>query len=118
MLHERLLRDFTKYANKNFVNSLDDLLPRKLIPVFTMLSGIAPEQKVNSITREQRGHIVKLLKALPFTLKRFRPLSEAIITSGGVAVSELNPKTMESKKIKNLYFAGEVIDVGRLYRRL
>lgn len=111
MLHERLLRDFTKYANKNFVNSLDDLLPRKLIPVFTMLSGIAPEQKVNSITREQRGHIVKLLKALPFTLKRFRPLSEAIITSGGVAVSELNPKTMESKKIKNLYFAGEVIDV-------
>ena len=97
--------------NKDFINSLNKLLPTKLIPVIVSLSGISAETKVNQITKQQRQDFVKLLKAFPLTVKSFRPIDEAIITSGGVAVNEISPKTMESKLVKGLYFAGEVLDV-------
>lgn len=110
-LDQRILKDFAKYNNKNFANALNDLLPRKLIPVIILQSGISPECKVNAITKEERKKLVHLLKHFSLTLKQLRPIEEAIVTNGGVCVNELNPKTMESKKVKNLYFAGEVIDV-------
>lgn len=110
-LDARILRDFSQTKNKNFINSLDMLLPKKLVPVIVKLSGIAPAEKVNQITREQRSTLVSLLKNLEMTVTRFRPVEEAIITSGGVSVKEINPKTMESKLVKGLFFAGEVIDV-------
>ncbi|MCI8332119.1 MAG: NAD(P)/FAD-dependent oxidoreductase [Clostridiales bacterium] len=110
-LDQRILKDFAKYSNKNFANALNDLLPRKLIPVIITQSGIAPERKVNAITKEERKKLVHLLKHFSLTLKALRPIEEAIITSGGISVKDLNPKTMESKKMKHLYFAGEVIDV-------
>lgn len=110
-LDERLLRDFAKNTRKDFRNSLDRLLPAKLIPVFVRLSGIAPGRKVNQITREERCRIVRLCKDLPLTVEATRPIEEAIVTAGGVCVSEVNPKTMESKKVKGLYFAGEILDV-------
>lgn len=110
-LDNRLLSDFSKYINKNFSNSLDDLLPKKLIPVIIKLVGIDSYKKVNTITQEERRTLLNLIKRLTLTVKRFRPIDEAIITSGGVAVGELNPRTMESKKVVGLYFAGEVIDV-------
>ena len=106
----RLISDFEKYANKNFSNALDDLLPKKLIPVIVNLSGISPYKKVNSVTKSERNDLCRLLKELTFTVKNLRPISEAIVTSGGVSVKEINPKTMESKLVENLYFAGEVID--------
>ena len=105
------MRDFTEQKNKDFANSLGALLPKKLIPVIVELSGIAPNTKVNEITREQRHTLVNLIKNLKFTVKRFRPVSEAIVTSGGVNVKEINPSTMESKIVPGLFFAGEVIDV-------
>ncbi|MCI8589489.1 MAG: NAD(P)/FAD-dependent oxidoreductase [Clostridiales bacterium] len=108
---QRVIKDFTKYSNKNFANALSDLLPRKLIPVMITQSGIPPERKVNAITKEERKKLVHLLKHFPLTLKRLRPIEEAIVTSGGVCVKELYPQTMESKKMRHLYFAGEVIDV-------
>lgn len=107
----RIQRDFKDNINKTFINSLGKLLPNKMIPVVAKLSGIPFELKVNSITREQRKTLVHLLKAFPVTVKGFRPIDEAIITSGGILVKEINPKTMESKFVKGLYFAGEVIDV-------
>lgn len=110
-LDRRLLSDFEKYKNKNFSNAFDDLLPQKMIPVFVEFCDISPDKKINSITREERYRISYNLKHFSISLQGFRPVSEAIITSGGIAVSEINPKTMESKKIKGLYFAGEVIDV-------
>lgn len=110
-LDARLLRDFEACKNKDFANALDQLLPRKLIPVMIRLSGIPAEIKVHSITREQRHTLTTLLKALPLTPKKFAPIEEAIITSGGISVKEINPKTMESKLIRGLFFAGEVIDV-------
>lgn len=110
-LDARVLSDFAKYANRDFINSLGDLLPAKLIPVIVKLSGIDPHRKVNSITKAERAALVTLLKGLTCTVKRKRPIDEAIVTSGGVKVSELSPKTMECKKIRGLYFAGEVIDV-------
>lgn len=110
-LDARILRDFSENTNKNYINSLGALLPRKLIPVVAKLSGIKPTVKVNQITREERQRLVELLKSFKVTVKGFRPIDEAIITSGGVRVSEINPKTMESKLLKGLYFAGEVIDV-------
>ena len=110
-LDARILRDFSENTNKNYINSLGALLPRKLIPVVAKLSGIKPTVKVNQITREERHRLVQLLKEFKVTVKGFRPIDEAIITSGGVSVSEINPKTMESKILKGLYFAGEVIDV-------
>jgi predicted Rossmann fold flavoprotein len=111
MLDNRILSDFSKYHNKDFMNSLDDLLPRKLIPVIIRLSGIPPRKKVNSITREERAALVTAIKDLRVALSGFRPIDEAIVTKGGVSVKEINPKTMESKLCGGLYFAGEVIDV-------
>lgn len=100
-----------KNINKNFKNSLKDLLPLKLIPVIIEKSGISAEKKVCLITKEERLFFVRLIKNFTFEVKRKRPLSEAIITSGGVSVDEINPKTMESRILKGLYFAGEIIDV-------
>jgi predicted Rossmann fold flavoprotein len=110
-LDARLLRDFEQNANKDFINGLAALLPRKLIPVIVRLSGIDPAAKVRDITRKQRRGLVALLKGMTLTPAAFRPIEEAVITAGGVDVLELNPKTMESKKIKGLYFSGEVLDV-------
>lgn len=110
-LDSRILRDFSENNNKNFINSLGGLLPRKIIPVVVKLSGIRPTEKVNQITKEQRARLVSVLKEFKITVNDFSPIKDAIVTSGGVKVSEINPKTMESKLCKNLYFAGEVIDV-------
>ncbi len=110
-LDNRLLSDFSKNINRDFSNALSALLPLKMIPVFIRMSGISPSKKVNSITKEERRGLVALLKRFPVALSGFRPINEAIITKGGVSVKELDPRTMESKKIKGLYFAGEVIDV-------
>ena len=110
-LDERLLRDFEDNKNKDFINSLGELLPRKLIPIIVKLSKIEPSAKINQITREQRQGLVKLLKNLKLTVTGFRPIDEAIVTKGGISLSEVNPKTMESKIVSGLYFAGEVLDV-------
>lgn len=110
-LDARILRDFSENNNKNFINSLGGLLPRKVIPVAVKLSGIKPTEKVNQITKEQRHKFAEVLKKFKITVNDFSPIEEAIVTSGGVKVSEIDPKTMESKIVKNLYFAGEVIDV-------
>ena len=110
-LDKRVLRDFDEFKNKDFANSLNNLLPKKLIPVVVKLSGISPYTKVNEITREQRHSLVSLIKCLTFTITKPRPVKEAIITSGGVNVKEINPSTMESKLVEGLFFAGEVIDV-------
>ena len=110
-LDARIQRDFAENLNRDFVNGIRKLLPAKLIPVAVRLSGISPEQKVNSITKEQRHKFGQLIKAFPVRISGFRPVNEAIITSGGVCVKEINPKTMESKLISGLFFAGEVIDV-------
>lgn len=110
-LDDRIRRDFVGYSNRDFFNALSDLLPRKLIPPVVRLSGIPGELKVHQVTREQRLGFARLLKCLPLTPKAFRPVEEAIITAGGVKVSEVDPKTMESKLLPGLYFAGEVLDV-------
>ncbi len=110
-LDTRLLRDFEKYTNKDFVNALDDLLPQKLIPVIIELAEIDPRKKVNSITKEERKRLVGLLKALPLTITGTTGYNEAVVTCGGIDVNEIDPSTMESKLIKNLHFAGEVLDV-------
>lgn len=110
-LDARILSDFEKYRNKDFIHALDDLLPKKLIPVIIRESGIDERSKVNAITREQRRGLLMLLKRFPLSLTGFRPIEEAIVTAGGVSVREINPKTMESKCLPGLYFAGEVIDV-------
>lgn len=110
-LDKRIQRDFQKYTNKAFKNSLDDLLPKKLIPVIIKLSGIDENTVVHQISREQRKALVHLLKNINLTVKRYRPIEEAIITSGGVKVGEINASTMESKLIDGLFFVGEVIDV-------
>ncbi len=110
-LEKRILSDFTKYQNKNFSNSLNDLLPKKLIPVITELSGIDPYIKINQITKEMRKNLVFLLKNFEFEIKSKGSIEEAIITAGGINVREIKPGTMESKLIKGLFFAGEVIDV-------
>ena len=110
-LNERILRDFSLETNKNFINSLNALLPKKLVPVIVKMSKIPASTKVNQITKEQRESLVTLMKNLTVTVTAFRPIEEAVITSGGVKVSEINPKTMESKIVNNLYFAGEIIDV-------
>lgn len=110
-LDSRVLSDFKKALNKDFQNSLGGLLPAKIIPFMIRKSGIAPDTKVNAITKEQRASLIDVLKGLTLEIKGFRPLNEAIVTQGGVKTNEINPSTMESKKIKGLYFAGEVIDV-------
>lgn len=110
-LDARVLRDFDAVKNRYFSHALDKLLPKRLIPVIISLLNIDPTKPVNLITKEERLGLVKLLKALPLHMEAFRPVDEAIITSGGVSVKEINPSTMASKKVKGLYFAGEVIDV-------
>ena len=110
-LDKRIQRDFLENSNKNFINALDVLLPKKLVPIIVKLSGIKPSQKVNQITRAERENLVYLLKNLKLTVNGFRPIEEAIVTSGGVSVKDISPKNMMSKKVNNLFFAGEVIDV-------
>ncbi len=110
-LDDRILRDFRKYANRDFQNSLCDLAGHTMIPVLVRLSGIPGDTKVNSITREQRRALVRLFKSFPVSVAGPRPVAEAIITSGGISVKEINPKTMASKLIRGLHFAGEIIDV-------
>lgn len=110
-LDARVLRDFEKDKNKFFRNSLNELLPQKLIDPIIKLSGIDGNKKVNEITKQERIRLVKLLKNFTIVISGFRPINEAIITSGGVAIKEINPKTMESKLVEGLYFAGEIIDV-------
>lgn len=110
-LDARILRDFTEVKNKQFKNSLDKLLPKKMIDVMIDKSKIDPEKHVNEITREERMNLVKLLKGLVVRIDGFRPVDEAIVTAGGISVKEINPKTMESKIVSGLYFAGEIIDV-------
>lgn len=110
-LDTRLLRDFEKYANRDFANSLGDLAGKAMIPVLVRLSGIPAETKVNSITREQRHELLRLLKSFPVSVSGPRPIDEAIVTSGGVSTKEINPRTMQSKLVGGLYFAGEVMDL-------
>lgn len=110
-LDNRILRDFKEVKNKQFKHSLDKLLPQKMIQTIIENSKIDPEKRVNEITREERKRLINNLKKLEVTIKGFRPVEEAIITSGGINVKEINPKTMESKLINGLYFAGEIIDV-------
>lgn len=110
MLDKRILRDFDQLKNKDFINSLDALLPKKLIPVIVELSGIDAHKKINEITKQERKNLVFLLKNLKFEIAGFRPIKEAIITSGGVNVKEINPGTMESKIVSGIFFAGEIID--------
>ena len=110
-LDKRILKDFEKYSNKNFNNSLDDLLPKKMIPIIVKRSGIDPYKKVTVVTAEERQKLVNVIKNLEFTVVGLRSFDEAIITKGGINVKEVNPKTFESKKVKGLYFIGEVLDV-------
>jgi hypothetical protein len=110
-LDKRIQRDFAKYQNKAFKNCLADLLPRRLIPVMVRLSGINPEKKANSVTREERKNLAKVLKGLKITADRVLGFNAAIVTSGGVSLKEIDDKTMKSKKISNLFFAGEIIDI-------
>lgn len=110
-LDKRLQRDFLEFKKKHFINSLDELLPKALIPVITELSGIEPHKETSSVTREERQRLCSLIKGLPLTVKRLRDITEAIITSGGIKVGEIDPSTMQSKLIDGLFFAGEIIDV-------
>ncbi|WP_242939248.1 BaiN/RdsA family NAD(P)/FAD-dependent oxidoreductase [Tepidibacter thalassicus] len=110
-LDKRIQRDFEKYSTKHFSNSLNDLLPKKIIPVIIELSKIPANKVVNQISKQERKNLVKLLKNITLEVKKYRPIKEAIITSGGIKIDEINPSTMESKIIKGLFFAGEVIDV-------
>ncbi|MDU5111563.1 MAG: NAD(P)/FAD-dependent oxidoreductase [Clostridium sp.] len=107
----RVQKDFKKYINKEFKNSLDDLFPKKLIPIIISLSNINENKKVNEITKEERKYLVNLIKGIKLTIRKLRPIEEAIVTSGGVDTLEIDPSTMKSKLINNLSFAGEVIDI-------
>ncbi len=113
-LDKRLLRDFDENKNKQFKNALGGLFPTKLIPVMITLSGIDPDKKVNEVTREERKAFVTLIKNLPLTVTGTRSFAEAIITQGGVSVKDVNPSTMESKRVSGLYFAGEVLDLDAM----
>ena len=117
-LNDRILRDFEEFKNKEFKNSLGKLLPQKLIPVIIEYSKINPEKQVNSITKQERMNLVNLLKDFKVTIKNFRKIDDAIITAGGISIKEVNPKTMESKIIKGLYFAGEILDVDSYTGRI
>ena len=110
-LDKRLLRDFAENSNRDFSNALSQLLPAKMIPVMVELSGIPARQKVNTITRAQRDKLCTLLKAMPFTVVAAGSWDEAVVTAGGISVKEIDPKTMASKLISGLYFAGEIMDV-------
>ena len=110
-LDARILRDFEEIKNKQFKNSLDKLLPQKLIPVIIKKTNIDEEKRVNLIKKEERKKLVSLIKNFEVTISKFRPIEETIITAGGISIKDINPKTMESKLVKNLFFAGEIIDV-------
>ena len=110
-LDKRILSDFEKIKNRNFANAFDALLPAKLREPFIKLTGISPDKKINAITAEERRRVVALMKGIPVSVTGFRPITEAIVTSGGIAVKEIEPNTMRSKLCPNLYFAGEVIDL-------
>ncbi len=110
-LDARLLRDFEKYANREFKNALGDLVGRSMIPVLVRLSEIPEDKPVREITREERQRLGRLIKAFPVAVSGFRPIDEAIVTAGGVSTKEVNPRTMESKLVSGLYFAGEVLDL-------
>ena len=110
-LDKRLLSDFEKMKNRNFANAFDALLPAKLREPFMKLTGISPDKKINAITAEERRRVVSLMKGIPVSVTGFRPITEAIVTSGGISVKEIEPHTMRSKICPNLYFAGEVIDL-------
>jgi predicted Rossmann fold flavoprotein len=110
-LDKRIQKDFSKYLNKDFKNSLDELLPQKLIPMIIEFSGISETKKVNEITKEERKNLVNVIKNLTFDIKGLRPLEEGIVTAGGVDIKEIDPSTMKSRIIENLSFAGEVMDV-------
>jgi hypothetical protein len=110
-LDARLVRDFGLNRNREFCNSLSALLPRKMIPVAVRRSGIPPDTRCNAITREMRRGFGELLKSFEIEIEGFRPIEEAIVTSGGVSTDEIDPRTMESRLVKGLYFAGEVVDV-------
>ena len=110
-LDKRILREFDENQKRQFKNAITKLFPAKLLPVILQLSGITPEKKVNEITKEERAKFVSLIKHMPFTIVGMRDFNEAIITSGGVSIKEINPHTMESKKVHHLYFAGEVLDL-------
>lgn len=114
VLDKRIQRDFEKFTNKEFKNSLDELLPQKLIPIIIEKSGIDPYKKVHQITKEERLNLVKNIKELKINISGFMPIDIAIITCGGVDVKQVNPKTMESKIVPNLFIAGEVLDVDAL----
>jgi len=110
-LDQRLISDFSQKSNKDFINSLSALLPAKMIEPFIKVTGINERKKVNSITKEERHKILNTLKSFEIPLYRFRPIEEAIVTSGGIDVKDISPKNMQSKIIPNLYFAGEIIDI-------
>lgn len=110
-LELRLIRDFKEQNNKLFRNSLDDLLPKKLIEPIVEISTISPNKRVNEITKEERKKLINILKGITLTLREFRDIDDAIITAGGIDIKEINPKTMASKKVEGLFFAGEIIDV-------
>ena len=110
-LDERILRDFEEEKNKEFKNSLNKLLPQKIINEVINLSKISPTKKVNEITKEERTRLVNIIKSFTITINGFRPVEEGIITAGGVDIKEINPKTMESKLVKDIYFVGEILDV-------
>ena len=110
-LDARLLSDFAKYSNRDFLNALGDLLPQKLIEPMVARSGIDGHKKVNAVTKEERRCLLHLLKGLPVPIKGTRPIAEAIITKGGISLAEISPRTMESKRVQGLYFAGEVLDL-------
>ena len=114
----RIRRDFEEVKNKQYKNSLENLLPKKMLPVFIKYTKINPEKKVNEITKEERRKIVDSLKCYEITINGFGRMEEAIVTAGGISTKEINPKTMESKLVKGLYFAGEIIDVDALTRRV
>lgn len=111
MLDKRLIRDFEKFQKKHLINSLEELLPKALIPVIIKLADLDAHKETSRVSKEERVALGKVIKALPLTICGTRPIEEAIITSGGVKVSEINPSTMESKLVKGLYFAGEIIDI-------
>ena len=110
-LDKRMLADFEKIKNRNFANAFDALLPAKMREPFIKLTGISPDKKINAITAEERKRVVALMKGIPVSITGFRPITEAIVTSGGISVKEIEPNTMRSKLCPNLYFAGEVIDL-------
>ena len=110
-LDERLVREFGSGSNRSFHNALTALLPRLMIPVMVERSGIAPELAVNSVTRQQRRRLLELMKNFPVEVSGPRPVADAIVTSGGIKVGEVDPKSMASKKVSGLYFAGEILDV-------